>query len=60
MDEMDVQKTSWLGFRGSPGAYHIELVLRQLHFQGGLPAVAYQTRDLINNNINGNNVSPQI
>lgn len=57
---MDVQTTSWLGFRGSPGADHIELVLRQLHFQGGLHAGVYQRRDLINNNINSNNVSLQI
>lgn len=57
---MDVQITSWLGFRSSPGAYHIELVLRQLCFQGGLHAGVYQVRDLRNYNINSNDVSFEI
>lgn len=56
----DIQTNSWLGFRHSPGAYHIELVLKQLCFLGGLHAGAYQVRDLRNYNINSNDVSFEV
>lgn len=54
---MDVQTASWLGFRSSSGAYHIQLGLRQHCFQGGLHAGAYQVKDLRNYNINSDDVS---
>lgn len=53
---MDVQTTFWLGFRSSPAACHMELVLRQLQFQGGLHAGAHQIKDQLNNNINSTKV----